>query len=193
MTKEYKSLKNRLNQINNEFNSLLIPYKRKNSNIYQDLVKSYILLCHAEFENYIEERCKVIVSRSKSKFDTTGIVTKSLLSLSTMSSKVFEEKDKQYQTLASRIDKFYSNYFAAIEANNGIKRKDLKNLLPHIGIDYETIDETLLSQLDSFGTTRGQVAHKTIREVRDFKDVQQIVQSLLKSLTDLDIRFENLK
>lgn len=193
MTKEYKLLKNRLTEIADEFKTLLNPFKRKNNKIYQDLVKSYILLCHAEFENYLEEECKQIIAKSKSKYDSSGIVTKPLLALSAMSNKIFEEKDKQYETIDSRISKFYSNYFAALEANNGIKRKDLKNLLPHIGIDYDSLDETLLSQLDTFGNTRGQVAHKTTKIIRDFNSEQQVINALLTSLLDLDEKFEKLK
>ena len=55
------------------------------------------------------------------------------------------------------------------------------------------VDDTLLSQLNAFGKTRGQIAHKTTKIIRDYKNEQEVVEALLINLLDLDKKFETLK
>ena len=182
MTKEYKVLKKRIDEIEENILKLLKSCKTNTSSSYQDLVKSYILLVHAELENYIETICQGIIR-----------ITKPILSLATMSEKIFKEEDQQYNTTKKRLDKLFSNYNATLANNNGIKEKDLDKLLPTIGIEMEEVDDTLLSQLNAFGKTRGQIAHKTTKVIRDFKNEQEVVEALLTNLLNLDEKFEKLK
>lgn len=193
MTKEYKVLKKRIDEIEKNILKLLKSCKTNTSSSYQDLVKSYILLVHAELENYIETICQGIISKSKALYDSKQRITKPILSLATMSEKIFKEEDQQYNTTKKRLDKLFSNYNATLANNNGIKEKDLDKLLPIIGIEMEEVDDTLLSQLNAFGKTRGQIAHKTTKVIRDFKNEQEVVEALLTNLLDLDEKFEKLK
>lgn len=193
MTKEYKVLKKRIDEIGENILEFLKSCKTNTSSSYQDLIKSYILLVHAELENYIETICQGIISKSKELYDSKQRITKPILSLATMSEKIFKEEDQQYNTTKKRLDKLFSNYNATLANNNGIKEKDLDKLLPIIGIEMEEVDDTLLSQLNAFGKTRGQIAHKTTKVIRDFKNEQKVVEALLTSLLDLDEKFDKLK
>ncbi len=193
MTKEFKLLRKRIIEIISNFSNLIEKYPKEINNKNQDLIKSFILLCHAEVENYFESVCIKIISKSKAMYDDKKIVTKPLLSLSVMSDKTFEEKDKNFSTSQQRLDKLYSNYFATIKNNNGIKEDNLKKFLPHIGIDMESVDDVLLSQLTAYGEKRGQTAHTTKRTIRRFKDEITSINSLVDGLEDLDKKFNNLK
>lgn len=192
MTTEFNLLRKRVNEIIQNFSDLIDTYPKEINTKNQDLIKSFILLCHAELENYFETICIKIISKSKALYDDKSIVTKPLFSLSIMSEKNFDEKNKNFTTNQARLDKLYSNYFANIKNNNGIKEENLKKILPHIGIDMDSVDDVLLSQLTAYGVKRGQTAHSTKKVIRGFKDEVASIDSLLKNLEDLDKKFKNL-
>lgn len=193
MTKEYIKLKKRIEEIKENFSFFIEPYPKEINNKNQDLIKSFILLCHTELENYFENICIRIISNSKATYDKNQKLFPSLLSLSLMSDRNFNDNEQDFTTPKSRLNKLYTNYFATINNNNGIKEKDLRKLLPIIGIEMTTIDDTLLSQLNAFGTKRGQTAHTTKKQIRRFKEEVETVDNLIVALEELDKIFENTK
>lgn len=179
--------------IKSNFSSYVATCQEEDDIKTQDLIKSFILLCHAEFENYFESICKRIIANSKATYDKNNILLPSLLSLSLMSVRNFDKKDRNYPTTKSRLDKLYSNYIATIQNNNGIKEENLSNLLPMIGIDMSTIDATFLAQLTAFGRKRGQVAHSVSNSVLSFKNECRDIDYIISELKELDEVFENIK
>lgn len=109
-----------------------------------------------------------------------------------MSDRTFKEEDKTLQTAKERLDKLYTNYFATIKNNNGIKEKNLKNILPHIGIEMNSIDSILLSQLTAFGEKRGHTAHNAQKVIRRFNDEISSINNIIVGLEDLDKKFKEL-
>lgn len=192
MTKDFKLLRKRIIEIISNFSNLIEKYPKEINNKNQDLIKSFILLCHAELESYFENICIKIISKNKASFDNNNIVTKPLLALSLMSGRTFKEEDKTLQTAKERLDKLYTNYFATIKNNNGIKEKNLKNILPHIGIEMNSIDSILLSQLTAFGEKRGHTAHNAQKVIRRFNDEITSINNIIVGLEDLDKKFKEL-
>lgn len=196
MTEEYKVLNARINEIIANFALFVEVDPQEFDSKNQDLIKSFILLCHTELENYFENICKGIISRSKAQYDDSiengkeAVVLPSLLSLALMSERQFNENDQTFNTVKSRIDKLYTNFFATVSNNNGIKEKDLKKLLPIIGVDMSLVDDTLWSQLDAYGTKRGQIAHTTQKQVRRFEEEKNSINNIIKTLEELDKLFE---
>lgn len=199
MTKEFKELKRRIDEIKANFSFFIEKYPQEINSRNQDLIKSFILLCHTELENYFENICKRIISHSKAIYDRSvengklAFVLPSLLNLSLMSERQFCENDQSHNTAKSRLEKLYTNYFATISNNNGIKEKDLKKLLPIIGIDMTIVDDTLWSQLDAYGTKRGQIAHTTKKQIRRFREEIDSINNIILALEELDILVEKTK
>ena len=72
--------------------------------------------------------------------------------------------------------------------NNGIKREDVLRLLLPIGINESEIDETWLATTNSFGSSRGQVAHTSNRvyNAPDPKSEYDTVKEILDGLFEID-------
>lgn len=75
--------------------------------------------------------------------------------------------------------------------NNGIKTRSFLMLCILFGVMPDDVDQTLLSTLDSYGSNRGDVAHRSISRVRtiqaptDEKSSAITILQLLKSLCDV--------
>lgn len=193
MTKEYKNLLSRIKKIKKNF-SKIINLKNEFSERNQDWIKSFILLCHSELENYFESICLTIISKCKEKYDTKLIIEQPLFSLVVMSNKNFKENDNTHNTVVNRLNSIYSIYNESIRNNHGIKEENIEKILPPIGITLEeinNIDNTLLSQLTSYGRKRGACAHTTQKTFWRIADEVVSIDNIVNSIEKLDLKFYN--
>ncbi|MBJ7442645.1 MAG: hypothetical protein JHD35_26985 [Sphingopyxis sp.] len=132
-------------------------------------LQSYILLCHAALEQYIEELGLSAAQTARSTYANSGVITKTLVAL--ISSKLVNDlpeksKNKLTSELTSNIEEFskeaFNRYRKVINSNNGIVEKDQNSILIPIGVDPASVDLVLKNNLHSFGAKRGDVAHKFI-------------------------------
>tara|TARA_B110000908_G_C9914479_1_gene296832 strand:- start:95 stop:457 length:363 start_codon:yes stop_codon:yes gene_type:complete len=75
-----------------------------------------------------------------------------------------------------------------IKLNHGIKDHNFKTLILPLGIDIDSLDQTWLTNLDSFGSKRGEVAHtsKYAQGSINPKDEFESVLMLLSGIKELD-------
>ena len=79
-----------------------------------------------------------------------------------------------------------ASYVQTVRDNHGVRRRNLETLLYPLGIVEPRLDSTWLAQMDSFGATRGNYAHKSIKALNppdpqsELADVNYLLQGLLK-------------
>lgn len=156
----------------------------------QDDLRSYLLLVHAEIESYFEE---VTENKVKAAFRNWKLNrTKSSVLLALVS---FCEHAITEQDLEDRINKALSSYIHKIKKNNGIKEKNILEILLPVGIEYGAIDTAWLSTMTSFGTNRGEVAHSTaaVQQPLDPVTLKGTVTLILTEIKKIDEEFKKIK
>lgn len=137
-------------------------YTKKES----DLIRSYVLLVHAEIEFYFEDIAKEKAVKSLRKWMSNRKKSNCLLAIMAFCSAEinWDKKSKIDKTkLHYRINETVNHYIGRLDNNNGVKAKNIKDILLPIGIEEHELDEAWLSTMDDFGKTRGTIAHNTIR------------------------------
>ncbi len=168
-----------------------------------DKARGFRLLVHAEIESYLEDRVKGIVLKSAKDWKQNrqpSMVLVNLLSayhsgwnvndevsnveIVAMAKSRAKPKEKIEEVLRLAIKQFVDK----VHDNHGIKDKNLKNLLFPVGVDFDDLESDWLAAIDSYGTMRGDIAHKTKRATLQInpKDEQKIVTDLVLGLEILD-------
>lgn len=180
-SKRYKKLQKRIQEIINNFafkyNPMKVPTSRQ-----QDLIRAMILLCHAEFEEYIEETASHLLEIGKEKWDTEKIANKNLAALFLDHEKM---PSSQAKDITTKIYKVISDYKNDIESNHGIKKHNIYNMFNPLGYKEEDFDLTFMNELDSFGANRGEVAHSSCAKVTtilDYNDEKNKIERILNEI-----------
>ena len=117
-------------------------------------------------------------------------------SLALISSKIVDDisqksKLKLTSELSSNVDIFskeaFNRYHSIIVSNNGIIKKDQKNILVPIGVDPESVDIFLMNILQAFGARRGEVAHKfRVQRTETLTAVETELTTIVKNIIAYD-------
>jgi hypothetical protein len=98
-----------------------------------------------------------------------------------------------YVDVAIPLEKANNVWRHNLKNNNGLKEKDLLTLLLPIGVHHSALDQTLLNDLNSFGSARGEVAHTSTIGVTTLFDPRtefdRVVQ-ILGGLSSLDLTLQ---
>tara|TARA_B100000678_G_scaffold243730_1_gene215491 strand:+ start:1695 stop:2339 length:645 start_codon:yes stop_codon:yes gene_type:complete len=158
-------------------------------------LQSYILLTHAVIEQYVEDLCLEIAKEARSRFSKKNVITQALVGL--IAAQVLSEKSsgraskKIGSELVRNLDDFskeaFNKFNEVVKSNHGIKAENLKSLFHPIGIDPIDVDLALVNALESFGTTRGGIAHKfAIKRENTLSDVESGLKAMIRDLAALD-------
>lgn len=117
---------------------------------------AFILLAHAEIEYALEVACHRVsgLLRKSSDPAVTMLAWGFLLAKSGGEAPKLSPKSTPVADLATAYD-------AMLDANHGIKEKNLQNLLVPIAVDMGLLKTEMLV-LDGFGARRGDLAHKPL-------------------------------
>lgn len=162
----YLQLEKRISEIENHF----FPTINLTGNYTDeeiDFTRAYCVLSHAEIEAYLEDALLEILKNNfiEWKKDISK-VTPMILNLICSAQNKTSHNDPP-ETLAQLG---YNTLEAYAKKNNGIKRHNVIGLFSPIGYD---LDQTLINDLDNFGSTRGDIVHQSFK-----------TQSLLDPLTE---------
>lgn len=170
-----------------------------------DGIAGYFVLVHAELESYFEDKAIELIDHSLKRWTASNKVTKSLFSMVTyyegerkgppQSFDPQQFKDRRFETL---VNAAAAQHKSRIAKNNGIKEKDLCEILFPIGFAYTDIDSTLVASLDSFGQRRGSFAHQSIKKVVSTVQIDpfveaQTIQNIVNGLSTVDEFFGTLR
>ncbi|WP_343563560.1 HEPN domain-containing protein [Kiloniella sp. b19] len=158
-------------------------------------VRSFIMLTHAALEEYFETISKSVAMEARKAFIERGTICHclmALISLKAQNGKTDSEKRDNIKNLSKNIDDFskeaLNQYINIINNNHGIRKQNLNNILLPIGIDIEYEDILLSNALDTFGSTRGNVAHKFhhIQTEPTLSSIKTELQTIENNLIDFD-------
>ncbi|WP_339856674.1 HEPN domain-containing protein [Pseudohongiella acticola] len=202
LSNRFKELRRRLTELRNH----MLPSSFSATGDYterqQDRARGYRLLAHAEFESYLEDVSREVITRAvrewKRNKRPTQIIVSFLASFHSSWSVSDELNNEQIIELAKKrnikdsVDEIINlaqNQFARkLKDNHGVKDKNFKTLILPTGVDISALDPTWLTSLDSFGAKRGEVAHNTKRVQGSInpRDEYDLVRNLLSGFESLD-------
>lgn len=187
----YKNLRKRLSVLKTQFldfDSDDSPFPQN-----QDKLRAFKLLAHAEIESYIEDAALDIWKECHNEWINNKRVLPSLVFLIMYSFSKFEANEEQLRE-DKRITQILNSYKKWVSNNNGIRRRNILQLLMPLGIKYTDIDSTWLSTIDSYGSSRGSVAHNSfaVQQQLDKKDEFNNLDLVLKGIKKLDLRLQTL-
>jgi hypothetical protein len=137
-----------------------------------DAMSAFRLLVHAEIERFIE----FLIEDALVRFTSKIILWKN----SGYSSQLVD-------SLVNHTDK---NLRQAIKANNGVKSKNILELIKPIGLTGLNLDNIWLQTMDDYGKVRGGLAHNSRRSINpiDPQTEQNLVyEHILPELHKLEI------
>jgi len=156
---------------------------------------AFRLLAHAEFEEFIESKAREGLARLSGLAASANFRLKDMHQLLAIAHYLqfdigmAEPFDKA--RYISKSSKLITTAKQKISDNNGIKTRSFLMLCILSGVMPDDVDQTLLSTLDSYGSNRGDVAHRSISRLRTIQaptdeesSVKTIVR-LLKSFYDV--------
>lgn len=161
---KFLSLKDRLNLLENKYISPHTDPLELPSNFELD-VESYCVLCHAAFEEFVEDVCVYLLDELEDKYKTTGrfsFATLCLLHFDSQQSSLDEHWDEtknMHDYFVERIHKRKDELstYARMD-NHGVGIKYMKKLLLPVGIDLPH-DASKLNSLSNLVGMRGGYAH----------------------------------
>jgi len=187
----YKKLKNRIKELKKQFlgfDQILSPEPEN-----QDNLRAFKLLIHAEIESYIETAVLEVWEKCSDEWTKNKKVLPALAFLIMYSSSRFDANEKQL-TKDDRINQILKSFNDLISNNHGIRRKNILQLVIPLGIRYDDIDSTWITIIDSYGNSRGLVAHKSVSVQKpiDKNDELNDIKIILKGFMVLDLKLQKL-
>jgi hypothetical protein len=162
--------------------------------LHQLRLRSFVLICHAAFEEYLEQLSLAVLSESLNAFEHDGKIRDPLLSacgyykLSLGVAGVDRRTgDAAHDLLHDLFKKAIDEHTIAIDGVHGIKTKDQDAILLPIGVNLFMFDRLLSQALNSFGGTRGKYAHGLgAKMILPRAGWESTVQNLLRLILPLD-------
>ncbi|MFI9420796.1 HEPN domain-containing protein [Streptomyces werraensis] len=185
-----------------ELEKHLIPSPFDPTGSYDDVVyehtRAFRVLVHAEFEAFIEDRVIEVVNTAFSRWEYTGVISTSLLSVVAYKESLHAipeslsdaSQKKKYPDLKARVEAAKNEFNRYVRTkNHGIKEKNILRLLMPIGVTEDEIDPVWLNLTETWATARGEVAHSSAKmQVRpDPQNEVKTVRQLLSGFRDVDI------
>lgn len=192
---EHEALRARIAELSTRFVDFEIPLDRDPSSHELDMIASFKLLAHAEFETFIETRLHQAINQSIDAWNSDRRVTKALFGLVIRWYPHFEKDNNQYslpqklKKITELIELTSRKAGREIDENNGIKREGFSRLCYSTGILIDDLSPTLLAALESYGKLRGEVAHNAVGKVKTL-NAPKIEADEANQLVDLLDQFD---
>lgn len=162
-----------------------------------DLIRSYVLLVHAEIESYFEDIAAEKVKKALEGWSASRKKSNCLLSIMAfcpMDSTFEKDANTKTNKLDFRVHKTVNYYLAQLEKNHGIKEQNLLDILLPLGIEINRIDATWLTTMDDFGKRRGFFAHtaSSVHSIIDLATEQNSINLILPEIANIDLMIKKL-
>lgn len=176
----YRQLENRVSRIKKNFD--FVVGINGPTPLQNDKIRGMLLLCHAEFESYIEKIASLLIDDAYEKWKRTHRANYNLASL-------FLESEKITKSMAfeTKVGYVVNEYKKIINNNHGIKDHNIKAMFGPLGYSIDQFDSIFIANLNSFGTIRGEVAHTsaiTTTSIYDKITEEQRIDDILNGFRD---------
>lgn len=155
--------------------------------------RAFLVLSHAEIETFIEDWAKRIARSSEVCWSKSKKVTAPLAFLIASSAKRIEspkslgggiQKDSSQQ-FSDEVPRVFERFYKQIKGNHGVKEPDVLALLGSIGVPSTSFAPTLLPNLNSLGSLRGEHAHRAAKAVQNVLDPETEYLRVVNVVGDL--------
>jgi hypothetical protein len=193
-SRRFKTLLSRLATLEKHFLPKISTPPGQYSAREYDLTKAYVLLVHAEIEAYLEDRGKDRVRKLERAWATSGRRSKWIRRLIHTHNQMNKQPWQPVDWSTARVNSAINSYIGSIDANHGIKEKNVCQIMYPIGMEYASLNVTWLANMNSFGTYRGSLAHSSIKTHQPIapEDAQAKVEEIVKGLAKLDRKIRGL-
>lgn len=201
----YSSMKATINKLRRH----LLPSKFNPEGNYRQKdftgVIAFRVLCHAAFEEYLEERViQIAVAADKAcqqngtvSWPATCLVAFSGLALGAPPDSLDAPQVTQVGDWPSKVDvkvrvkSCTSSFVRRVKVeNHGVLERNVLSLLLPVGYSHSSINRLLLQELESFGRSRGEYAHRSasthIQSRPNPEDELNKVTNILELLLEVD-------
>lgn len=165
------------------------------SNKDYDLARAYLVLAHAEIEAYCEDRGRKVAQRAHELWKRKGRQSKVLRRLILFHHAEARKPWMPVERSPEKIEKAVNYYISLVEKNHGVREDNLFGMFFPIGIESRAVDNVWLTIMDSFATSRGAVAHtsvKTQQPIDPQGELNRIAREILPGLKKLDRKIGRL-
>ena len=166
----------------------------ENPEMYKLDIRSFCVLSHAAFEEFVENICLYTLNEIEDKFVNTQRISYSTLCLlhfygnsKTIDNESWNDDERIYDYLLAQIRSIKSDFSKYImNQNHGVGLKYLKRLLVPLGL-YAPLDIIFSSALDNLTQSRGGYAHTSHRNIRSLspEDVKMYVRDVYDLMVEL--------
>ncbi|MER5461988.1 HEPN domain-containing protein [Streptomyces sp. NPDC002668] len=200
-TQRYNQLKRRIDRLDRLFLPTQSPVGSYTADEY-DQVRAFIVLSHAEVEEYIEAMCLNILQKAEARWCSSAFAGACVAALMLYNDKQTKPpKSLAKQAQKDTVDEIVKSAFQkhrnlAERENHGVKEANLLRLLLPIGFKESDFDSVWLGVMNSFGANRGMVAHQSASRVQNPPDPaisRRQVQDALSGLLLLESVFARIK
>lgn len=172
-------------------------------NEVDDMASAFLVLCHAEFEEFIEtlarERTQEALTAWSERQEPTAEAM-ALLAFHFDPDPVKRNAEKQKKgakkslpdggvndgvSLKFLMNKVVFAHKTAISNNHGIADKNFHALFDPLGLQVEGVDSDFFEDLNSFAANRGKVAHRSI-SAREAVNPEKIYKQAITIATQLE-------
>jgi len=158
-----------------------------------DRLAAYRLLSHAEIEDYLERKARARINILEGKLNSNSLSASGDLSLYVLAALVEEtlpfECPHDENKFLNRVRAVVQAAKNLIDNNNGVKANSFMNLSIIAGKMIYEVDSALASSLSSFGTSRGDVAHRGVGRTSSILAPSSEMKSTLDLVKHLKLYF----
>jgi hypothetical protein len=128
-----------------------------------DHARAFILLAHAELESYLEDCATDQVNTAHERWKKYRSCP-TLLSRLVFYHLAKTAKNRDWAMPSDKsINAAVNAYKRELNDNHGIKEQNVLSILLPLGLAHDKLSTTLLGTLNSLGTIRGNVAHRSVK------------------------------
>lgn len=177
-------LEKRINNLKNSFSFKQGAHGPTNKQ--QDKLRGFVLLCHAEIEDYLESIASLLLDNAYKLWLRKRLANFTLTSFLLRFKKEFDHT----LTIDNEIYQLKKLYLEEISRNHGIKQDNIRKMFKPLGYKINDFSSALIAELDSLGASRGEIAHVASYRAQTLLDKETIYSKIERIISELEI-FEN--
>lgn len=172
-----------------------------------DMTRAYQVLCHAEVEECIEVLYLGFATRAVQRWNATRRLQRSTRALLGYYALVKAGRSlkklprgrtrlrppRTMRVTARTMAAAHTAFLHVVSGNHGLKDANVRRMGACLGIAEDDFDPVWLAAMDTFGRSRGDTAHRSVRSVPSVPDPatqRQLVKDVISGVRRLDMMLQ---
>lgn len=160
----------------------------------QDKLRAFKVLMHAELEHYFESIAKDCFDFARNDWTSFKKLNPILFNILFYSYFPFSG-NVNTMDFSERMNCIFNHFENHVKNNNGIKSDNIVKLFVPLGIDFPILDQSWIATLDSYGMSRGFIAHNSFSVQKPLykPDEHNKINIIFQGLKEFDQKVIELK